>query len=456
MSLAEDMCVFPLNDKNEPSFPEEIAPELLSPFTHEYLHYIHNISTIEGIRAFISIVKLMNFIPELIGEDLSLSGNLSDAQLNQYHATIREFLDHRGDCKIDKNVILGNAPTIRVVDVRRSNDSVCLDVDFDVMTQTGLPQTAKYRFGGVALMEGIAYELDRLVELGPNADSNSGDNASPFPYLVLRRVGCALAGSIHRCTLVSLAILALQTKSPAHCFQEFCKRYREALPTPEGSPPPAEKVKEFLNILIDDTKGNREDAFDALLVPLEEIKNKLSGRGPVGAGFTFVIDTIHTAIERRKLLPLFEMEPFKYNRVNVKELSDLFASLLPCDVIQRRAPEHTPKDVLISFGRENQVVEQYTYSLGVRALDAAIKFTFHHIRPERMLDTQTAGHLECPFFHCCDLPFRKESETECGMKPWALYAKYPGNACWMVSGILGTFRDYKVKKITTPGTTNSE
>ena len=90
---------------------------------------------------------------------------------------------------------------------------------------TGATERYRYAFGVIAIMEGIAYELDQIVAAGTKGTKNPEHSAPLFPYHLLREVARWKCLGIQMDATLHLASLSLLSNDPAGALLDIFDRY---------------------------------------------------------------------------------------------------------------------------------------------------------------------------------------------------------------------------------------
>jgi len=191
---------------------ERVSKQAAAIFAHEYIHYLHNFSTVAGYATFEIVQQLLALFSLTLDERGASGGSKALGS------------DQRGlylDCLGRLCALYGDRPretltpeSMVVASVREGKERVGeVEVETAWVTwEFGFGETSKreeLRLGFLALTEGIAIECEHMLTTGSLDWAALPANVPLFPYAALRMLRAALAPSASRIDTVKLATLAL-------------------------------------------------------------------------------------------------------------------------------------------------------------------------------------------------------------------------------------------------------
>ncbi|XXY16769.1 hypothetical protein WME88_51890 [Sorangium sp. So ce216] len=316
-------------------------------------------------------------------------------------------------------------------------DRTRVNLTCDVETASGC-ERAEFQLGLLAIEEGIAYEIDRMIALRAG---NRNDDAPAFPYLVLRRFAEVHGpDQLPRVVLVACAILALLTTDPPKTLFLVLEHLSK------GSSPRDKTLTVSMARLLDDvveaTKQNRENGASAVLKDLHSIVDMHRDRGLAEHAANHLVQLYSSMLRRRMRTPFWELEPFLNNEADPARLASLIARNLPCDFVQEREGEgdQPERDALLRFGPEEVDGVDLNAALdAVRTLQCQLHMFEEHRQNDGLAPSANIV-ARCPFYTSCDRDLRRLHADVCNRAPWQIYSLRQKDACFYgaaVAGLLG-------------------
>lgn len=421
----------------------------LSVFCHEYLHHLHNISTIAGFISFLRTITLWWLFRETVGmasESAGVGTLTPDRQL------IVEELRRHGRAiagSIDPEAYKPNDVIAYVVDkcelteesfnVGANRQSIVSRVRLTgtVRAQNGDEENGvEFLFGEDAILEGIAAQLDARVANGSDGSRPPGFGAPVFPYGVLAALGDHLAPGIDPVSLLKLALLALQTTDPAGTLVQNLNRCCAAVASKGNWATGVEGVRADL------TPSIAEVTKCALETEIPAMEGMFTTPGLIGEGIIAILAVFRQMLATRLTDPFFDLAPFnERGGVNHKLLGELILKYPPCAILQQAAGDNDEirRDTLLSFlpHSSNGVDPEDLF----RAVQSALDFLLLHLSDTGFDATDEIAATECPFYTACDLRMRHDMPENCRNEPWKA-AHWPGwdakGRCWYGAGVTAT------------------
>lgn len=449
ITIGEDTKLF---DRTNPR-PEIKSLDDLSIFIHEYWHYLTNISTIQGFKDFrLWQALLVPFSKTLqspatgeVNTSLLSSGDnvlaisLVDFILLTYGDTQpKECFDYS---KVNDFKITNVNIYQRVINIEGTDNNVTEAIlDLDIFTNCDILK-AHFSLGSIAIQEGLAYHIDRMV----SSSGNSSTDAPPFPYLVLSKLGSFYLGrDLSNIELTHLSTLSLLTNDPPDSLIKLFTLYSDLSLICLG-------VEWKMNHLWENiVKKEYECLLPLAIDDLDELKTLFVGRGLIEYAINYISDSYKYLLRKRLESPFFDLYAFTLDKsLLFRELTNITENILPCDTIQEEQGnvDDLCKDFLVSFGNQsiwNNTGFKPTDFL--RTLQCQLNFIQAHLRTTGFESSATATD-KCPFYTVCDLPIRKSNNLICKEKPWQTYNLLKGNSCWYGTAVASSIGLVTVNKL---------
>lgn len=427
-------------------------------FLHEYYHFLQNFTTITGLQSFLLWQDLLAEFSNVIRDDGTCTGSIpdSDAQ-KEILAIINEILAAFGDsepenCPEDKNVvdieirdsILDDRVFMfRNEPAKRHNLNLSLTTHFD----DGSTIENSYKFGEIAIIEGLAYEIDRMVEGAVLGKKEVPDDSPFFPYRMLREIAFFYLKDIplHRITLIALGTLSLLTNDSPYVLTILLEEYKKL--HENGKTP-----KEALTILWENSREQVRMFVNTCIDSLNSYIQQHHERGILEEAAKHVSEFSTKALLKRIEEPFFDIIPFTTNTANLKEVFQILNTWLPCVTIQERDEGETDitKDILVGFGdqKKNTDAGLIVSSDFMCTVNTQLHYMFTHLDLDvGFIPSMPDEDSLCPFFSCCPLPLKKNHEDICATEPWKSYSKEEEESCWYGHGVAATIGKVRVKRI---------
>lgn len=401
---------------------------------HEYIHFLHNVSTIAGLRSFLGAMTVWTHFRSTVGKEGTSAGAdvLDDGTYQFISSMLRLDRNMNGDCQRDG--LMKSACTVNVTGYSLERQSIDLfgqaaQVTIVILNCTlasadSKTQSITFRFGYHAILEGIASETDRRFGgLIP-------DDAPPVPYQVLRALAEHIAPGIERITYLKLAVLSLQANDPAGTLLQLLQSYAAAR---ENADPDAALRQGHANI-----SASLGEFRAAAMQDLDRLAALVSAGTRLGSGLETLISLFRAGLMRREREPWFELDLFA-----VPQLSQAgadFISQTPCFIIEEgKGPaDKVARDVAYVWGEDAHFEERMSIVI------CAIHFMKAHLSPagiRKTSDVESKIPQGCPFYTNCTLPLRTKIPSICSKKPWRSMnweGWDEGMSCWYGSAVTGS------------------
>lgn len=408
----------------------QLQRENLVPIIHEYIHYIHEISTpIGNIGLALELIKkslFSNFFdrrPDSC-ENLGMTGDMRD-RYRLMNAS-KALLDGSKiiDAKILKIEIKGNHQ--QVFHILSGADIAKRDIEIPILTaeiyQNDQYEPVELFFGKFFIYEGLAYELDRELDRQISGLAVIRDDLPLTEYTVLRLVALKIYPDIDTKTFLTIASLSLAYINCGFVFIDLLRVLKSRVDDGERMEDIIEQFKQQVRELMASQANDFEAAQD-------EIIAVFTGRPQLLAAFQYICGQAETTYAIRTAEPTFEVDLI---------FSGQYAALLDrvpiCDFMYRFSD-------LNSFNRD---------LLGTSSMDNAtsqackVLVSYSHYQEcHREFSTPKLEsknlELPCPFFSCCNLRLRQDHSEICGKRPWRIFeisAKSDHGYCWYGNGVM--------------------
>jgi len=403
--------------------------ENLVPIFHEYIHYIHEISTPVGnVGLSLDLIKkslFSNFFDPRKDscESLGMTGDLCDRY--RYMNASKALLEGSKsvNAKILKIELAGNQ--LQNFQILSGDMLGSRSIEIPILTAE-IYQNDKFEvdlyFGKFFIYEGLAYELDRELDKQLLGLSVIRDDMRFTEYTVLRLVALKIYPDIDTKSFLTVASLSLAYINCGFVFIDLLRVLKKRVDAGER----LEDVLEQLKQQVRELMAGQSDDFEGAQ---EEIIAIFTGRPQLLTAFQYICGQAKATYAIRKADPTFEVDLI---------FSGQFETLLEKASICDYMYQFTDLD---SFSRD---------FLGTSSMDDAtsqackVLISYSHYQEcHREFSTAKleSRNIEtpCPFFSCCNLQLRQEHAKICASRPWRIFevsARTDQRYCWYGNGVL--------------------
>jgi len=398
---------------------------------HEYIHYLHEVSTQVGAigfsleflrRAIISQGFNSNVdscelpgVKDKIVRDKFVKTCISNGVLMGSH-DLKSNMGYFNQIKgIGSENQIFYAP---VADSFQELELKIPSIEYEFINN-GIAYPASIKFGKFYLYEGIAYELEREYERRLNGRDRITDPLAKSEYTVLRDIARHLAPGIEKKDMLTIASLSLNYLNCGEMFIKYLEDFVKRIDN--------ESVSEIIDSFRDETKESLHDSVEKLDEALNEVLVAVKGRYHLENAFKYLIRVYLNAYKVRCDMPDIEITYFYEGK-----LSELYDTIKVCDQMYlfEEGGEYL-KDI---FGTtlERELAEH----LKVHQAWA------HYVHSHKVASTEDIEQheeIKCPFYTTCHLEYRSRHEHICKSKPWRIYevgVNNKGRQCWYGRGVM--------------------
>lgn len=405
---------------------------------HEFLHYVHDLSTIVGQACLFNQVMMKSIFTKYAKNGLDTSESLGmnkapDQSINFHSAFMfSRFLEGGGPLVTKMHQITGiseheEAVTGRDQTAARTKMIAIPEIHYVEKTGQGDIRTS-VKLGSFYLFECISYEIDQLVGERQGHPVMAGNARKGTEYTVCRMVAQSIHPHISMQNVARLALMALQG---VNCGQSFIQMVTE-LKSNLDKGIPEEQTVAVIKGRVSRSLAGMEMMFAA---QLQEYTRVFRGRSGLEASYAYLIGVSLDLYRKRIVDPCFELELIFEDKIrellNVVQLCDFFyifkdSEPPPPDPEFNRDYIGTALDADTSFALKTLVAFDHYFSM-------------HYVQKTKDIEKKVAENCRCPFYSTCDLPYRRDHAVLCLTKPWRIYElqyKKDKEYCWYGTGVL--------------------
>lgn len=400
---------------SDPGNPKGFStPEQVAIFFHEWIHYLHNVSTILGLTTFSNLTVLWSNFRNTFGKyDWSQGANGAprthvDDMERQY--AYMSALRGRKQNSLPKNLGQGEVriTSVKIVpfDKRRPNELQFLECDAVVIhQQSGNHEPSKVLVGTHEILEYAAIMLEELAAL---ALGTVLKQASVDPYYLVPAIATGVAPTLSKECVLMCALASLQYPDPPRQLIKLLELGESAFHQGQD---PQQRIRDFGMELLYKCLPSAEKTL-CLLDEIFELDS------PISRSIKYTTAQFRRNLSYRRQNLFFEFEIIDQLRSDVKSMNDaVFRHGAPTLIQQRTGdPDQPERDLMYEFSLPDH--SQFEFSEGRRLIHAAHRFMGAHFRGGQLQPTAEITSSGCPFYTACPNNYRKMYPENCRLRPW--------------------------------------
>lgn len=434
ITFSKEMVILPKEDGSPKGF-QNITQ--IAYFFHEWIHYLHNISTLHGIGAFVSLAELWSAFRHTTNDSGISAGKISHAspELFQVDTLINLLATARKKpaTPLPQGVAPGDIRVVSFVEhvLDKTHGAAYLNISLQLMNAHGDCTTVATELGPGEILESVAFLLERrfLERLAPEQKT---EPVSVVPYHLLTILAQYIAPSLTDEEVLLCGLASLQSNFPS---SDLVLILNECEAINAGK----KERKAYLISRVVEQMSACESKVVALLNRIDEM---FQNPEPMGWAVKETVAFMRRNFEVRKQRPFFEVELIEQMRsAGEAGFHDLMNNLMVTHgicAVRQELPGHQEevgRDLLFDFAVIGQDAE---LNVGRRLMQASFDFVFRHLTPDGrgFRATNEARMGACPFYtSCADSP-RTVRPEDCRQHPWRSIESSPKEVCWYAQGIL--------------------
>lgn len=392
------------------------TPAAFAAFMHEYMHYLHNVSTVCGLSGLANTLELWRLFRQTFdAEGFSVGSSRLDGTIQEH---LKRLLHILAAGRIVFRPPLRTVVTPVSVEILSAtledkvedhlgpllSSFVC---EAEVRDDRGTSERCRIEIGIQEIMEAAAWLLERRLAsaLAPDAAESP---VPVFPYKLVSALAEHQHPGIADETVLASILAALQSSDPAEGLQQVLRVATEA--TNEGRDP----LDTIRNVVAEVVTANDS----TLLQCLSGIEAEFAGNGIMAVAIRTILSAAQNAFARRHSNPLFEIELVDDLATGRLSIDTLMRQLPSCAVLQKNAgpDDEIQRDLLATFRPRN--ADGSDPEDGLRVIHAIFDFMGRHTGTGALIPTESLSPRQCPFYTCCNLQLRNVDPAICSRSPW--------------------------------------
>ncbi|MGP5371043.1 hypothetical protein ACTXN4_26735 [Pseudomonas helleri] len=414
-------------------------------FLHEWAHYIHNISTLNGMYLFSSMLTLWSDFRWKLDRNGSAS---ADEKLHK--GRIFNVLRAHGHIKKSRLT----HPTPALLEERRFDAKV---LSIGVITAPLIPRLPRFQersttiklkldvggekvdaaIGVVEILECLAYSLEERY-LRDQGELPTAPKIAP--YQLVSKFAQHIAPNIQSDDIIRVCICSLQTADPALDLYQFLL---------VCSAKPLSEIRGYLEEQSRSALKANSDNIENMLKMVQDLFPLVE---PMAISVWRLTLLMQTYLKRRQIHPFFELELLDDAKALDEEvrsqlLGVMIAKSSVCRMYLTRNgdPDQVLRDDIASFKYHKDLFRELEF--GYNKLHASFHYTMLHLDGKAFRNEDSLAKLKsdariCPFYSACPYDLRKNEPSICKSTPWKSLSRTVsvGNSCWYREGVRATRR----------------
>lgn len=402
---------------------------------HEWVHYLHNVSTIHGLSAFANLVHLWTEFRPTIGRDgLSLGGTSLSSEAQ---SRVRQKLVLLGGIRKSRRNCDSSNLTEAQLSISSTHTRWEPIPEHEAKTWTiacvahrngERDDSTSYllEIGAHEILESVAYMLEGVLA---GRLHTVVEDAPVAPYCLLRLLAAHVAPSLDDREVLLCGLSSLQRTNPAEGLVAILRLANER----KGA---GEDVLRFLEEAqaADLVAGKEQteswlDEVDAVF-PLNE---------PLGRAVKETTQTIRSNLEKRRQSPFFELSLIERIANNHAAMDEILKEFGACGILQERPgfDDDVARDFIYEFAASRG--SDMELSHGRRIMHFTFRFLYLHFlgdgtfRPTSSIPASRRN--KCPAYTACMLSPRIDTPEICATQPWLNTKAENIGSCWYADAV---------------------
>ncbi|USW03679.1 hypothetical protein KUA23_13690 [Pseudomonas pergaminensis] len=433
-------------------------PKLNCFLLHEWLHYTHNTSTINGMYCFTAMIILWSDFRWKL-DATGISTPLDTLSLNHAKAVRRNYSLFQNGRRPRSNPVelTRSRNDFQVVSARTVDEPLLQSMDDHSEKGTVIkcdvilgsePVAYAAEIGALEIIEGLAY----LCEERYMAIFKDCPPTPPIaPYQLIYKLSRYLVPNISRDDVIACAITALQSSDAPQVFFKLMSSLGKIDPSVRRNALADYQVK----------------ILDANITQIQNLATTMEGYFPKHEEMASAVKYIASLMERnlhnRRATPFFELDALDHLKSTSEEtrattLGRIIADLTCCRILAEGHGDldQPCRDKIVFYGNPQDMTDERSF--GSHKLHAAFHYMKLHLSEDGFMDTQAVKeHVDpvrrrCPYYTACHFELRKQQPTMCKESPWeSILSPMPvGQSCWYREGVQATRRPDNEGQVSRP------
>lgn len=406
----------------------EPPPFAVAFHAHEYVHFLHNVSTTAGQAYLLSNLALLQVLARGADDEGYFKGleKMDEEGRQSFQSLSAAMHAQQGTC-IPKQVV-----------PRGTNDWTCDQPELSVsegvpsvtavfrqqaMEESGEAHCASITVGLGFITEGVAYEVEReMRRLSGMLESDLDVQTSFFPYLAFRvLVRCWSGRDLIARDFILIGVAALAYPYAGQGLVEICTALRN--------------LRLSVDKVLEVARAKFQVHSDHVIAALRDQRRDVSGGHGTSVAIGEYMALADAGVEMRRKFWAPELA-FVVGHLTREEFRGRMGAMLDCLVLQ----EKPDKELELNWiGPGNVAIGDVTGQY-LGSLQAALHFSQLHLKSDGgafATEDLSRKAVECPFSRGCKSEKDDGYPPECKTAPWKRFTpSRPGEqVCWYAAGV---------------------
>jgi hypothetical protein len=441
-SYAADFMLMDLPSQFNYMFSEDgldfSNPSPTSMFLHEWFHFIHNISTVNGVYAFFSMLQMWSHFRNTIdvqGRSAS-ERTLSEDAIDEINRVFQLRMAGRRKRDVPASLHQKTDMSSTIDSFRRVSTFITADPlrGYEEVTTIKCKlrledNIEEIEIGVVEILEGVAWMLEGKYLL------SEGQFPTPIeiaPYQLIKKLVAHCLTDIDDDVVIACGLASLQAIDPPKALCDLL----EVLP--DKSP------DERMQFLARQTQTMLSYQRETLEKVFNDMASRFPVDEPMGLAVKNLLRQMQDNLAIRRFQPFFEFDLIRLAKDDPEHLKSVISTFTCCRILVRSSgpDDQIGRDTMYKYGFSDANGDELMF--GMQKLHAALHFVLLHMSEEGLSTTEdlTVGssRRECPFYTSCTYLLRNDRPEICKSEPWVSLSipTDPLEHCWYRSAVRST------------------
>lgn len=440
-SYEPDLMVIKINKDFKPLSNEdgEIVPfknfEEISIFFHEWIHFIHNSSTLIGLTLFNSYIGLWK-----IFRFTYAGGQPVEVELNEdLKIQLKNLIEFKNAIRLgSKEQRLINK---KIKDISISGTELFTQGNSEfkysfikskvlIKHKDGYVDTIDVDIKTHEILENCAFLLEKKIALGELEEACLDDDSTQIlPYRIVELVIESRISGLSFNEKICCMIASLQSPNPPEAL--------DCILTLIIDSKSCEEAKNMQVIDVVKLWSDSQIKYNQMFIKIfsQYIEESFPVDEPIGNSIKNVVKTFIKNISFREEDAFFELKIIDECRRDISKFDEAIRKYKGCTIIKVNSGDEDliEKDIMYSFVNSAQTEDwQVFYS--------AIHFIKVHMMPNGSKRSSII-RAKCPFYTVCSIKLRKDNPEICAQTPWKseeIQKLEKQGLCWYATGVQQT------------------
>lgn len=407
-------------EENDKRYILELVEKFQDNIVHEYIHYIHEVSTLIGSFCLSISASLRSIFSFSLDQDKNSSKALGyQKSIPKYHTILHKKYEETLETLNGDAIIFNNNSVTKISEISYIKKYLNVEDEEQIVSQEiEIPELklvvydnkkftsdVKVKIGRFFIYEGIAYELDRVYNRIRRNANKIEDYAKGTEYTLLRNLAQHICPKIKTKEFLTFAVLSLNTTACGKTFMEYLEKLKG-----KNQQEIEENIRAFKSDMSHDLFTKLEDFKEMQ----NQLKDSYLGRPYLDKAIEFIVEQNIKLYELRIKNPCFEID-----NIYSGNLTQLRNDVSICDyMFTFKDRDEYLRDY---FGSVLPVDNEVSLSLKVLATHDHYFMSHNRYSTSEIENATKNNKYRCPIYTSCSHHIRQTSPQICNKRPWRSY-----------------------------------